>query len=243
MSAGDQERIFFHYRFRFEGDIEATFVLNLDYDSLALVHDQPPTPPWWAKLTLNQCPNCSLDPNIVAFCPVAVNLSEPIHFLRELPSYEKVDVKVKARRRAYVVTTTLQSAYSSMMGIVMVTSGCPVLDKLRPMVETHEPLYDWLETTYKACSMYLMAQYFRSKNGMEPEWDFKGLARCYEEVQTVNFSFAKRLREVQAIEGDAVFNAIGIWDTLGTVVQEVIEWQDLVHWERIFMAHWGDNDK
>tara|TARA_B100000686_G_scaffold86198_1_gene93073 strand:- start:90 stop:251 length:162 start_codon:yes stop_codon:yes gene_type:complete len=42
--------------------------------------------------------------------------------------------------RCYVEHTTMTEAVSSLLGIYMVTSGCPVMDKLRPMVRFHLPL-------------------------------------------------------------------------------------------------------
>jgi hypothetical protein len=140
------------------------------------------------------------------------------------------------------MNTTLQVVAGSLMGIYMVTSGCPILDKMRPMVETHLPLYTPEETVYRAITMYLMAQYFRSRNGFEPWWDLKGLADYYKEVQTVNLSFAERLRSISD-KGEPTLNAIALLDSHGETVKESIIFNALAHWERIFMATWGDRPK
>ena len=110
----------------------------------------------------------------------------------------------------------MQSGLSSILGIIMVTSGCPTLDYLRPMVGTHLPFASIDESIYRAMSMYLLAQFTRAKNGLEPDWTLKGLSKIYAEIDNINISIVKRLRA--ATEEDASLNAVVILDSFAKLV-------------------------
>ena len=90
-------------------------------------------------------------------------------FLGHAFSYEEVDVRISTDERSYVKHTTMSEALSSLLGVYMVTSGCPIMDKLRPMVRFHLPMASSEETTFRAIAMYLVAQYFRARHGQDPD--------------------------------------------------------------------------
>jgi len=227
------------YVIRFEDGLKKVFVIELDGETLDIRVDPPAEPPAWTELGYRQCPNCPLDPAAHSHCPVAVNLTEVITFLRDLISYTEVDVDVVTKARTYSAHTSLQAVAGSLMGIYMVTSGCPILNKMRPMVETHLPFATWQETVYRAVTMYLFAQYFIHKHGGEANWDLKGLGEFYDQVQRINSSFAERLLNIPLREGDASINAISILSSFATMASMTIQDGDLVHWEKIFVEHWG----
>jgi hypothetical protein len=103
----------------------------------------------------------------------------------------------------------------------MVTSGCPIFEKLKPMVRFHLPFASIEETKYRAISMYLLAQYFLYQQGSQPDWDLKKLAEAYENIRVVNESFCKRLR---TIEGkDANLNAVVVLDIFADSVNFSID--------------------
>src|SRR5262249_45179319 len=78
---------------------------------------------------------------------------------------------------------------SSLIGIFMVTSGCPVMNKLRPMVDTHLPFMTSAESTYRVISMYLLAQFFRQRQGRKPDWALEGLLGVLEAAKETNAAF------------------------------------------------------
>ena len=234
------EPVFFRYVMRFANGMERTFQVTLDPETLAFVPDQQIEPPDWTRLQVHQCEVCPFTPGDHPHCPVAVNLVDLIEFLKDLVSHEEVDVRVESRERSYFAHTTLQRVAGSLMGIYMVTSDCPILDKMRPMVETHLPFSTWQETVYRVMSMYLLAQYFRMVNGLAPNWNLHGLVDYYAQVQQVNVSFSDRLRAIPTLTGDASLNAVCMLASNATMASITIEEEDLAHWERIFMAHWGD---
>jgi len=88
----------------------------------------------------------------------------------------------------------------------MPTSGCPVLEPLRPMARFHLPFATGEETVYRTASMYLIAQHLRRRAGLDAEDGIEGLAAIYLEVRKANSFFAKRLRGV--VQQDANVNAL-----------------------------------
>jgi len=98
---------------------------------------------------------------------------------------------------------------SSMIGLVMATSGCPVLDKLRPMAYTHQPFSNIDETIYRAIAGYLLAQYVRQEEQREALFKAEGLVEIYTKIGRLNNAFSKRLR---GFKDDANINALVILD-------------------------------
>src|SRR5574341_861883 len=93
---------------------------------------------------------------------------------------------------------------------------CPVMGQLRPMVRFHLPFASLTETIFRMASMYLMAQFLRSREGKSAEWSLDGLTRVYVEVGKVNRDFAQRLRV--AAKKDANVNALVNLDCFATLV-------------------------
>jgi hypothetical protein len=234
------EPVFFRYRMKFAHGLVKTITVTLDYHTLGIMAPPRPAPPEWTPREFPKCTHCPLDPGQHARCPVAVNMIELIEFLFDLASFEEVEVAVETLERTYTKNTTLQRVAGSLMGIFMVSSGCPILNKMRPMVETHLPFATWQETVYRVMSMFLLAQYFRHKNGLAPTWSLDGIVSYYAQVQEVNAAFAGRLRAIPSLEGDASLNAVSILASLAVMASMTLQDNDLDHWEKIFMTHWGD---
>lgn len=217
---GSPDKITYHYEFMFKNGVSREFNIVLDSVTLNLVKTEDANHPEWTRLNCFKCPNCILNDRH-AFCPVAVNMVNVIDYFRNFASYEPVEVTVTAPERKYVKQISLQHGVSSLIGIYMVTSGCPILEKLKPMVRYHLPFASIEETKYRAISMYLLAQYFLYQRGDRPDWDLTKLAETYENIRIVNESFCKRLR---TIEGqDANLNAIVVLDVFADSVNFSID--------------------
>jgi len=175
--------ISFQYRFVFGRGFERTIDVNLDKKTLNLIQTRKASYPEWTALESFQCPNCSLDGDNHVFCPIAVNLVGLVDFFRDMISYKEVNLLIRSEERAYIKHTTLQQGISSLVGIYMVTSGCPVMDKLKPMVRFHLPFATLRETQYRVISMYLLAQYFLYRRGKKPDWELKNLVTIYDDIQ------------------------------------------------------------
>jgi len=203
----DQGPIEFKYEFTFKDGETVEVMARLDEKTLALVdHKVSENPPPWTALSAICCKVCELDAEEVPTCPVAANLAELIERFGGHFSYENVHVHVTTADRTYAADTTLQHALSSLTGIFMVSSGCPTMDMLRPMVRFHLPLASLKETVFRATSSYLLGQYLRTRHDLEPDWDLVGLEEIYKRVHQVNIGIARCLR--QAAEHDANANAL-----------------------------------
>jgi len=226
----DASPLRFAYTFRLEDGTERTFEVRLHPDTLASIPAARAAMPPWTKLGYYQCANCPLG-DAVEHCPVAVNLAAVVETFKEAVSFENATVEVATAERVYVKMTTLQKGLSSIIGIYMVTSDCPVMDRLRPMVRFHLPFASVEETIYRAVSMYLVAQYFRMRSGKTPDWQLADLADIYREVAIVNAGMMERLRH--ASTEDANVNALTILSTQGGMVPIYVE-ESLGDMEHLF---------
>lgn len=231
--------IVYRFVFRFESGREKDFVIRLDPESLRLIAEPREVYPEWTKISCCRCPNCPVPSDPSARCPVAENIIDLVEFFKDCLSYDKVDVRVETEERTYSKDSiALQKAVGSLLGIYMVTSGCPILERLKPMVRFHLPFASFLETTYRVITMYLMAQYLKARQGGVAEWDLKNLSRIYEEIRVVNESFAARLRTAD-IE-DASLNAVVILDTFAMNTQFIIDDDQMEEISRLFSAYMQD---
>lgn len=198
------------YCFRFENGEVREVLLRLDGDTLALIPEGDVSPPFWTDISFRQCRVCTLNPATHPYCPVAVHLMRIVELFKDRLSSEKVRIEVSDSQRGYFKDASLQSGLGPLMGIIMVSAGCPVMNPLRPMVRFHLPFASMKETEFRTVSMYLMAQYFRARKGQAPDWSLEGLQQIYDRIRIVNKSFAERLRA--ASDKDAAVNAIVILD-------------------------------
>ncbi|MBI5463976.1 MAG: hypothetical protein HY966_03350 [Ignavibacteriales bacterium] len=221
------------YSFRFEDGRTKEFTIELDAQTLNLVRRNEPSPREWTRLQYAKCENCQLSPDH-EHCPVALNLVEVIEFFSDAHSFEPAQVSVATEERGYTKKTTVQKGLSSMMGIMMPASGCPTLDKLRPMVRFHLPFSSPLETFYRSISMYLTAQFFRMKAEKSADWSLDDHLHVYKDVALVNRGIANRL--TVASKADANLNAIVILHSIGDGIQYFIE-TELEELRNLFKAY------
>lgn len=208
------------YKFKFEDGVEKNFEIRLNADTLELLPQKDLPKPDWTKLKYFQCTNCPLGDD-VAYCPVAVNLSNLVETFKDSISHKSTSVNVKSPERTYEKETTLQKGLSSIIGMYMVTSNCPVMDKLRPMVRFHLPFATSQETIYRAVSMYLTKQYFVMRKGGNPDWGLQNLSQIYKAISQVNVGMSERLRH--ASTEDASVNAVIILSSFSNIVDYSLE--------------------
>jgi hypothetical protein len=168
----------------------------------------------------------------VEYCPVALNLSTVTREFEHTKSFTDARVTVHSPERVYEKSTSVQRGLSAIAGIIMSTSGCPILDRLRPNVAFHLPFATPLETSYRSVSMYLTAQAIKKLHGEEPDWEMEGLMQIYEDVAKVNKGIAQRLRDASGTDSGA--NAVVILHAFGDFVSIMIETR-LQEFERIFL--------
>lgn len=224
------------YKFNFNNEVLKEFSIQLSRSTLGLPKKKTSTFPAWTQLQSNQCPNCPLDPQKHPNCPIAVNLVEIIETFRDFIFYNEAEITVSTHIREFRKRTNLEEGLSSLIGIYMVTSGCPIMDKLRPMVFLHLPFATVVETMYRAASMYLLAQYFLQKKGKKADWELKGLVSIYEDINNVNLFFRKRLLSINP--KDPNLNALFNLNCFAVVIPMSIVDEGLKELERLFHPYY-----
>jgi hypothetical protein len=217
----EKKFITFDYSFVFEGKENIDFSINLDAHSLNYISDAQDVPADWALLENDKCPNCTLDATTSPYCPVCLRIHNVLLPFLNTASFEKVKVIVRSAERTYSSDTSVQKGLSSMLGIYMVTCGCPIMAYLKPMVRYHLPFASLEDTIYRAVSSYLLRQYFKHKRKEKADWDLKGLIDIYKEVQIVNEALVERFRSLT--KKDASVNAIILLDIFAKELPYSIE--------------------
>lgn len=151
--------------------------------------------PKWTRLEYNQCSNCPLAREQFRHCPAAVDLHRVIEDFRGLPAVKKAEVQVRTPEREYAKQVSLEEGLRSLLGVIMATSACPLLSRLKPMAQQHLPFASNQEFITRAVSLYLMRQYFNYREGRHADWELKGLVRHYQQLQLVNQAFWQRIHE------------------------------------------------
>lgn len=209
------------YTFYLEGEQKEVFLLELDPATLELTNKKTTALPDWTRLECHQCPHCPLQTEESPHCPLAASIAGIVKQFQHIISYDEIFLQVETDERMTTQKTTTQRALSSFMGVVMAVSGCPHTSFFKPMARFHLPLASEEETIYRSTSMYLLAQYFRLREGFEPDFSLAGLDNIYKNIQKVNSSIIERLRG--ASKADSSTNAIIILDMYARIMPYVIE--------------------
>lgn len=200
------------YQFRCaDGEkLDAAVCVKLDAATLEAKRDRDSAPPDWARLGVHQCSVCPLKVDEDTHCPAALAFIEILDEFGPLLSFTEVDVTIATRERTVTSRTSVQKALSSLLGLSMATSGCPILARFKPMARFHLPLSTREETVFRSVGAYLLAQYFLKQRGQTPDMELRGLRETYDLIHEVNVGLANRLRTIPA--GDAHLNALVILD-------------------------------
>ena len=227
-------------QYRFDLPDGSTRGLTMQLDPVTLEREDPlPNPlPSWTELDFHRCPNCPFAAGSRPNCPLAERLVDLVNLSSALRSYEEIRVTVTTADRTTRHTTSAQRAFSSLLGLVGPTSGCPKLAFFKPMARFHLPFASREETAYRVAAMYLLGQHLRSKQGKSVQPGLKGLDLIYEDIVEVNRAVAHRLRA--ATSRDAAVNALIILDVLAQVVPIAVS-GDLEWLGEFFHAHLEDD--
>lgn len=220
MISKSDTKISFKYQFTFSDDSVKTLTAIVDKKSLTILEPQHKYFPDWARLKNFKCPHCPLDEKENEYCPLALNLQDILSEFNDKNSFEIVEVLVETPARNYSKKTSLQQGVSSLLGILMVTSGCPVMGKLKPLLYFHLPFASIEETEVRALSLYLLAQYVKMIKGEEPDWEMNKLKKIYEDVRTLNHYVSKKI--VNLSERDANINSLIVLNNFAELVTIIL---------------------
>ena len=228
----EKDPVFFKYYFIFGNGHKLSISIKLNEETLKYEPDDI-RPSSWTKLDYNKCSNCPLNSSEHKECPLALNLSAVVPQFSDIHSFDNVHVMVETYDRTFSKNTSMQNALSAMLGILMVTSDCPNMESLKPMVRFHLPFATVEETVFRSVSTYLLGQYFRYKKGKQPDWDLKALKDNYNKIQIVNHGMAKRMRSIA--DKDANVNALVVLDIFAKELPFSIE-QSLKQLEYLYSS-------
>lgn len=215
------DSVVIRYRFEVEDGTVAAFDVNLDPRTLELPEPEDPLPAW-TLLEFEQCPHCPLSTDEHVRCPAAAHLARLVQTFDHLPSHAQATVEVYTAERTVSQETSVQQGVGALMGLIMATSGCPLTTFFRPMARFHLPFANQVETTFRATSTYLLADYFRTRDSDEdPDRGLEGLRKIYQQVHTLNLAMAERLKA--ATRSDSSVNAVIILDTFALMLPMEVE--------------------
>jgi hypothetical protein len=183
------------YLFRLESGVEHRFEVEFD---------RPPAGgdlPAWTRLEADKCPHCPLANAPGAHCPAAADLVPLVQRFSALSSIDRIDVLVKTPQYEARKRTDTQTALSALMGLILATSACPILGRMRPLAQTHMPFATPTERVYRIVSMHLLGCFLRG----EPV-GLSGLDGFFSDIDRLNRAFAGRLNH--AVQRDAGINAL-----------------------------------
>lgn len=203
MTGKKKKTFFINYRFCFETGEEKNFKLEIDNETLSLLTNFGMEKPDWTAVEKIGCSSCT---GGETHCRLAMTIGFFIRQFDNIPSYQKVKIYVETENRTYFKETSVQAGVGGIFGILMSTSGCPILGKLKPMVRYHLPFADIEETEYRVFSMYMLAQYFKMKKGLKPDLEMVHLKSTYDEIRKINQKIAKAIADLEKM--DTSINAV-----------------------------------
>lgn len=193
------------FTYLFELDDNTTLKFSIDSKRKGCLEDRENYEDW-ALLEHKKCKICPLSSEEHRYCPVSCDIQGIVHTFSHRTSVEKIHVRVLHKQREYHKDCDMQTGLNSLLGLVMATSMCPILSKLKPMAYFHLPFSNLDEIVVRSISFYMMKQLILSKEGGEPDWELKGLATLYDDLRVVNMGLLGRLKD--AVKEDANLNAI-----------------------------------
>lgn len=207
--------ITYDYCFTFPNGDSKKFSIELDYNTLLLIPQEQKFAEW-AELPINQCSCCPLTSASHPYCPIAANLSELVITFKDTASYESCHVSCVTAERVISKDTIVQEGLSSIMGIIMATSGCPIMDILRPMARFHLPFATVDEAMFRSVSVYLLRQYFIYVENGKSDFHLENVKQYYGKIEIVNSGILQRIKHATKMDADR--NAIVILNCLAQIL-------------------------
>jgi hypothetical protein len=137
---------------------------------------------------------------------VAKNLSLAINRFDRLMSFDQILVNVFSSERQVTRTTSAQEGISSLMGILIAGSSCPLTHFFKPMARFHLPFANKEETLWRVAATFLLARYFTDSGLKIADMDLDGLVKIYDDITILNDYMVERVRS--ATSKDSSVNAL-----------------------------------
>jgi hypothetical protein len=208
------------YTFLFADRQSITFSVALDAVSQK-ANTCPLVPPAWARLRYHQCPPCPLHGPEHPYCPVALAVADLVTTFRDTASYVRCTVSCISPERTVVKETTVQVGLASILGLLMATSGCPVMDFFKPLARFHLPFASVEESIFRAVSVYMLRLYYRQDSKQGDTFCLDDIKKHYALVKQVNKGLLQRIRSITDLDADN--NAIITLTSLSQILEMEID--------------------
>lgn len=172
-------------------------------------------PPAWTHLAFHRCDNCPLAAT-QTHCPPALDAAPILEKFSHVLSTTRMKVTVRSAERLCLKETDAQLGLKALLGLVMATSACPILRRLRSQALFHLPFASVDETLYRTVGDYLIKQYFIARDGGQPDFALKGLDALYQDLAVLNICFFRRIQA--AGTKDANVNAVVTLRSMSEIV-------------------------
>ena len=191
---------------------EIKFPVVLDALSLDRRNLRTETLPDWTQLEYQQCSGCPLGTDKHPRCPAAISLAEIGDAFGGIHSYTEATVTVTTPEKMIQKDTSVQKGLSSLMGLLLATSGCPGLARFKPLARFHLPFATREDTIIRMIGSYFTAQYLLASDTEGDGMGLDELRAWYDEVHRINKMLSDRVGD--AWQGDAGSNALVLLDVL-----------------------------
>ncbi len=208
------------YRMQFDDGTVTSYAIDIHKETMISNVMTDDVPPEWARLENGKCTNCPLENS--EYCPIALRLAEPLRRFDGLISQAQAMTTVTTPERNYIKKGDLQDSLRSLIGLVMATSGCPLMQPFKYMARYHLPFSSLEETICRITSTYLMRQLTANIDKKELSIDLQEIERLYNTMRSLNEAMATRLRNAVKWSGDGTVSAIVILNTFSSLIPIII---------------------
>lgn len=207
------------YTFHLEEDGDLEFKFDENSDISPDIVEGPI--PGWMRLERHQCDDCTLATGSRRTCPGAVAIRPIVEGFGSRHSFEMVRVTAQVRHVTLESTEPVQRTIRSLMSVALPLSSCPVMRKARPLAYQHVPFAIREYEAFRFLGMHFIAQYLRAQDGLEPDWELKGLLSTLRAMRRVHARLAERIRS--AAEKDASVNSLLLFDAITDLIELSVE--------------------
>lgn len=208
------------YKYSFSFPHRDTITFNVSLNSIShYINTCPVDPPAWSRLVSHQCAPCTLTAEHHPFCPIALNIAELVTAFKDTASYVHCTVSCSSVERMVTKDTSVQEGLASILGLLMATSGCPVMDFFRPMARFHLPFSTVDESIFRIGAMYMLRQYYR--NGSSRRDPLAEMKTHFSEVKLVNAGILERILNITGLDADK--NAIVTLTSLAQILEMEVD--------------------
>lgn len=177
--------------------------------------------PAWARLQFHQCAPCTLKVEEHPYCPVALSISDLVTTFKDTASHVSCTVFCVSPERTVIKETKIQEGLTSILGLLIAISGCPIMEFFKPLARFHLPFATVDESIFRIVAMYMLRKYYQNEGTTKDHFSLRDIKDHYALVQQVNKGIFDRIHSVTQFDADK--NAIITLNSLGQILEMEID--------------------